>query len=95
MGEDEEMKLNLPTPEGAKLGAELARLTDASAEIMEKAGEKVPDRCAGCALRLGTIANGCPPTLLTLTGCIVSGERFDCHERPGPCAGWLIATRQR
>lgn len=89
------MKLNLPTPEGIRLGAELARLTDASAARMTERGEPVPDRCATCALRVGTIPNGCPPTLMDLTECIISREPFDCHEHEGPCAGWLIAMRAK
>lgn len=78
------MRRNVPTPEGRELGRHLARLCDA-----ELAGKR-DDRCATCALRAGNhVANGSPETLMSVLKCAMEGDPFWCHERSGPCHGWL------
>lgn len=56
------------------------------------------DRCATCAFRPGTEASETPGTMLTAQLCVLSGERFECHEtdRAGePCIGWQRAVEAR
>jgi hypothetical protein len=65
---------NLPTPEGRALGVELARLVEG-----EVAG-KDDGRCATCAFRVGTDANGSPQTLMDAVKCAAERVPFYCHE---------------
>lgn len=71
---------NLPTPEGRAFGTELARLTG-----------PVPHACEGCAFVAGTDANGSPVTTATAFLCVLENDQFNCHMRPGACAGWAKA----
>lgn len=83
---DRRMVRNLPTPDGIALGKELARLADAS----PMAGRP---RCATCAFRGGTEANGCAPTLMDAIKS--EGDTFWCHENEDkPCAGWAAARKE-
>ncbi|WP_424360211.1 hypothetical protein [Methylocystis parvus] len=83
--------LNLPTIFGACLGVKLAH------------GMSDDGLCAGCAFRLGTHANQCPPTQIDAETCAQPGERlFMCHEEldergapTKPCAGWARARKAR
>lgn len=71
---------NVVTKEGRELGAEIARLCPPA------------DLCDGCACRLGTHANGCAPTLMSLVKCTMERTPFWCHkpEREGQlCAGYV------
>lgn len=86
--------LNRPSPLGRELGAELVRLYEP--EIARLAAAGVPDeRCASCALRLGTWPNGCETSLMDAIKCAFEGVPFLCHEngrmvdgvRP-ECHGW-------
>ena len=53
------------------------------------------DPCPTCAVRPGTDAAVSPSTQLTFRLCVLSGREFECHERPGACAGWLAAMKVR
>lgn len=83
------MITNLPTEEGRALGKELARLCDSA--LLGKPDE----RCATCAFRLGTEANGSPATLMDATKCVLERVPFFCHEHARPCAGFaaMVLTR--
>ena len=77
------MRQNQRTPEGAALGAQMARLCD-----QELAGRR-DDRCGTCAFRAGDhLANGSPETLMTALKCAMERAPFWCHEHDRPCAGW-------
>ena len=88
-----------PSPGAVReFGSHMARLAD---EAEEEASETPRARCATCAFRAGTEANRHPLTLLTATGCVISGEPFYCHEGlesddadpTTACAGWAAARR--
>lgn len=89
------------TPLGREYGENLVRLVEP--EIARLAADGEPDaRCATCALRAGTIPNGCVQTLADLTKCIFEQEPFHCHhdnDRVGNptkvCHGWLAAIVYR
>jgi hypothetical protein len=72
---------NEPSADGYTLGAEIARF----AEITGRA----EGRCATCAFRPGTDANGSAATTMAAVKCILEQTPFECHERPGKlCAGF-------
>jgi hypothetical protein len=71
--------LNLPSPEGAEMGKELARFADVEEAKLRAAGLPVPKRCSDCALRLGTIPNQCTQTLFDILVCSATHEDFMCH----------------
>lgn len=84
---------NLPTPEGAALGREVARL----AEVEEQTHPELPKRCADCAFRLGTPPNQCAGTLMDALKCAIEGETFYCHlgvpeggEPKRVCGGYVL-----
>ena len=89
---------NLPSPQGAELGRELARLTDAAeAEALAQFPNQLP-RCDDCAFRLGTPPNRSTATLMDALKCVVEGVPFYCHKGVdedkgrGPtrlCGGWV------
>lgn len=81
---------NVPTPEGRALGAELARMADAEEARFTALDPSIPPRCADCACRAGTRANGCGPSLMSLLKCVMEGTPFDCHLREGLCTGYLM-----
>jgi hypothetical protein len=71
---------NVPTPEGAEMGAEFARLAD-RAELQQR--EHFPDmlpRCNDCALRAGTGPNQCVATLMDVLKCVTEDRPFFCHK---------------
>lgn len=76
---------NLPTPEGYALGAELARFAE-----QEIAKGKADKRCATCAFRKGTDANGCAPTLMDALKLAMERRPFYCHEAHKCCGGWRV-----
>lgn len=80
---------NLPSPEGAALGAELARLADVAAEGRSVA---LPERCNDCAARLGTTPNQSAATVMGLLKCAVEGIPFYCHvdEPERLCTGYAL-----
>jgi hypothetical protein len=75
------MKRNTPTDLGRELGRNLVRLYEPA--IAELAAQGEPDeRCSTCALRAGTLPNGCETTLADLLKCAMEGEVvFACHDR--------------
>lgn len=92
--------VNVPTPEGRQLGAQLARLADKSeAEMLAEQG-MAPVRCKSCAFRLGTFPNGCPTTVMDALKCVMEAVPFYCHCSPrnqqgfhsGLCAGYIVAS---
>lgn len=80
---------NLPTPEGAELGRELARLADSA-----YASSGRDTRCEDCAFRLGTTPNQCAPTLMDAIKCVAEGVPFNCHVTDRPCGGWVGAREK-
>lgn len=86
---------NRPTELGRKLGKELARLCDGQEEKYAGTGLAVPHRCATCAFRAGTYANGCEATLMDAVKCTIEQDTFLCHEhrkddKPPVCAGFVL-----
>lgn len=79
---------NEPTEAGRRMGAVLAKLTDRAYE--EREGQPLRKRCSGCALRLGTKANGCEEPLADIIKAVCEVRPFHCHmgKEPRPyCAG--------
>lgn len=52
-------------------------------------------KCGDCAFIPGTEASNSPNTLVKAHLCALTGEPFDCHLVPGPCAGWAEAVKAR
>lgn len=52
-------------------------------------------KCGDCAFIPGTNASNSPDTLVIAHLCALTGEPFDCHLVPGPCAGWVEAVKAR
>jgi hypothetical protein len=69
---------NHRTMEGAMLGKEHARLYSTELAKRAKSGE-MDERCATCAFRPGTVANGSPTTQMDVVKCIMEKVRFTCH----------------
>lgn len=87
---------NEPTPEGRMLGAQLARLADIEEERLRERFPKMHRRCGDCALRLGTVPNGCPETLMDVVKGLVEHVPFYCHQKLDDgnpvllCAGYMM-----
>lgn len=83
---------NRPTEEGRELGAHLARFADDAVRSLKADGVDVPERCASCAFRQGSVPNGCAPTLMDALKCLLEGKTFFCHcgsaDAPHACAGY-------
>lgn len=69
--------INLPCPEGAEMGAELARLV----------GE-CPGQCDTCGFKAGTVPNQSPTTVTEALDCAMTGAVFLCHDDGKPCRAW-------
>jgi hypothetical protein len=88
---------NVPTDEGKALGRELARLCDVEErEQLKRFPNQLP-RCDDCALRAGTLPNGCPSTMMDVLKCVAEAEPFYCHkgvrDEADPkrlCSGFMI-----
>ncbi len=52
-------------------------------------------KCGDCAFIPGTEASNSPNTLVIAHLCALTGEPFECHLVPGPCAGWVEAVKTR
>lgn len=77
------------SPEGAALGAQMARLYDI-AERQLGAYADEGERCKSCAFRAGTVPNGCAQTQLDISKCSAEGIPFYCHQHRGElCHGWV------
>lgn len=87
---------NRPTPEGVALGTQMARFADIAEKRQLKEFPDMQKRCGTCAFRLGTVANGCPPTLADAIKAITEKDMFACHEKPNreepvnPCVGFML-----
>ena len=77
---------NIPSDLGRELGYHLSRLADDGVATWPEA----PERCDDCAARFNTDPNGCEATLSDFLKCVAEGNPFDCHRRPGLCAGYVI-----
>lgn len=87
---------NLPSPEGAALGLELARLHDRSRQKALAVEPGIPEPCPSCAFRQGTFPNRCLPTVSDAMKCVMEALNFTCHAEPDaageltiPCSGYL------
>lgn len=80
------------SPEGRAAGEQTAILADKCVAKLEAQGE--PDeRCKTCALRAGTVPNGCAQTQSDVMKCIVERKPFLCHQDlRSPCYGWYAVT---
>lgn len=85
---------NRPTDLGREYGENLARFCDMAEADMRRQFPDHPERCKSCAFRAGTIPNGCEPTVMDATKCLLEGLPFYCHESKGDekplCAGWAL-----
>lgn len=98
----EPVMINEPSPEGAVLGEQLARLADqAEVEDLKRFPDQLP-RCDDCAFRKGTRPNRSMDTLMDAVKCIVEGRPFYCHKgipedgKPKRlCSGWGSAQAAR
>ena len=87
----EGLHVNRPTPEGIELGKEFVRMLGPDIERLENMGV-IPERCKSCALRLGTIPNGCPQTLMDFMECTRGDDTdFLCHTDGQLCSGFMAA----
>lgn len=82
---------NLPTPEGREEGRKIAEFVDAEDSRLRAEHPNLRQRCASCALRKGTMANGCAATLSDAMKCVIERRGFDCHETHEQCAGYQLA----
>ena len=85
------------SPEGLKLGAQMAHLADKSSAILALQGE--PDkRCKSCAFASGTVPNGCLQTQFDVLKAVVERKPFMCHQpNNNVCHGWyasVVALKQ-
>ncbi len=88
-------KPNRPSAEGARVGAELARLTEETDDPM------LDERCSSCAFRARTFPNKCLHTALEALWAVTEVRPFLCHqlnldEHKEPtmlCRGWLVAVK--
>lgn len=84
-------ELNLPTPEGQRLGELLANYWEQEAPAFYAAWPDSPPRCETCAFRKGTYPNGCPASLMDALKCLMEHDDFMCHEHPGRhCMGFVV-----
>lgn len=88
---------NRPSPVGIETGSHLARFTDKAEQDWHEAGMNfIPQRCASCAFRSGTVPNGCVTTVADAMKCTMERKPFHCHhgmKGHGPesvCAGWIL-----
>lgn len=84
---------NRPSPEGAALGSQLARLVSRELAERRKQFPNHQEPCGTCAFRLGTIPNQCASTVMDALKCVMEQKEFRCHESKGAtdiCCGWLI-----
>lgn len=88
---------NVPTPEGAELGRQMARLTDLHEREQLKRFPNQHPRCSDCALRLGTLPNQSAATLMDIVKCLAEGHPFYCHkgiadgaEPKRLCSGYMV-----
>lgn len=93
----EQLVPNRPCEAGRKIGAELARLTEAALAERKKKFPNHKEPCGTCAFRRGTIPNGCLATVMDAMKCAVEGSaEFMCHEQKGQvCTGFFILESDR
>lgn len=88
---------NVPTPEGRVCGQQLASWVDELETDQRKQFPNMRPRCDDCALRAGTLPNGCLSTLGDLVKAVAENDVFYCHkgvvddrEPKAMCAGFAI-----
>jgi hypothetical protein len=88
-------QVNAPSADGIALGKEVARFADFEMEKRKRNFPNHIERCATCAFRKGTAANGCTATLMDAMKCLTEGrDEFMCHERENhQCVGYAILKR--
>lgn len=87
------------SPEGKRMGAEMAKLADAENKALQAVDE--PDeRCKTCAFTAGTVPNGCLQTQMDALKAVVENVPFMCHahkDKAGNydriCHGWFLVSR--
>lgn len=85
------------SPEGRQFGEHMARLADKACLVMAREGDE-DTRCKSCALRLGTVPNGCLQTQMDVAKAISENVPFMCHQhmRDGQpttgCHGWFAVS---
>jgi hypothetical protein len=84
---------------GRAMGRTAAALADAECAALARAGEE-DERCPSCALRAGTVPNGCAQTQLDVMKAVAEDVPFMCHchrdaaGRPTRiCHGWFAVRR--
>ncbi len=81
------------SPEGRMIGRQLAALADHNIKAKVGLADK---RCGTCALRVGTVPNGCAQTMADVVKCIVERQDFSCHQdKSRRCAGFAAVILSR
>lgn len=88
-------EVNAPSSDGIALGKEVTRFADLELEKRKRNFPNHVERCATCAFRKGTAANGCAATLMDAMKCVIEGrDEFMCHERENhQCVGYAVLKR--
>lgn len=76
----------------------MARIADReTAKLIEQGEFKEDERCAGCAFKSGSVANGCLQTQMDVIKSLLEKKAFYCHmvEHIGTkvCRGWFAAAQ--
>lgn len=85
------------SPEGKKLGENLARIIAPAIAKLAAEGES-DERCKSCAFRAGTVPNGCLQTQMDVLKAVFEKVPFFCHVDKYAdgsqkiCHGWFAAT---
>lgn len=89
-------KVNIADEAGEALGEHLARFSDAEIEKRRRVFPNHVERCATCAFRKGTLANGSSVTTMEALKCMMEGNEFMCHERTDyQCVGWAVLKSEK
>jgi hypothetical protein len=81
------------SPAGREAGLVLAALAEHS---IKKHIGLTDKRCKTCALRAGTVPNGCYQTIADVVKCLVEKRDFNCHyDTTRQCEGFKAAMLER
>lgn len=88
------------SPEGRKAGLLFSVLAEKECATLAQEHGEPDERCKTCALRAGTVPNGCFQTQGDLCKALVEDVPFMCHSKPGKdgrfetiCHGWFAVSR--
>jgi len=81
---------NIPSPEGAMLGVQLAVMVSIELEAMRHKYPNHREPCGTCAFSKGTVPNRCVATVMDALKCAIEQREFRCHETHEMCCGWLL-----